>query len=72
MNRNEVLERMCKLSTKVMIDMFDASVPADCICIDNARQKQYFQFSEKVMSFIEDAVNSKLEAAEGAVNNEEG
>jgi len=63
MTRQQVIERYCLLSKKVATDVFRFTVPADCFCGDNkfaAENPAYYQYSEDVIRFIEDAVNEKL------------
>ena len=61
MTKEQVIEKFCSLSTKVASSQtFKWSESADCFC-----QKEHFpanfQFSEKIMSFIEKAVQEKLD-----------
>ena len=67
MERNEVLERLCSLTSEVMRRKFGAAVPADCFCAKGVENRNIlqtlnidFQFSESVLSFIETTVREKL------------
>ena len=57
MNRQGVITRFCILSAFVMQEKFDCQIPADCFC---GSQVENFQFSEKIMEFIEQAVRDSL------------
>jgi hypothetical protein len=59
MTPQEVQNRLCMLTTKVMEKQFSCHTPADCWC----GQKEIapgFQFSEDIIKFIEEAVEEKL------------
>lgn len=58
--KEKVLERLCEISSEVMDAMYNCSKPADCFCGDNPGHPNHFQFSEEVLSFIEDAVREKI------------
>ncbi len=60
MKKEEVIERFCKLSTEVNVNIFDFDIPSDCFCLKNFNPK-YFQFDEKILNFIEDAVKTKID-----------
>jgi hypothetical protein len=59
MTKQEVLERLCSLCTEVMAREFSYALAADCIC--NPDHDPYFQFSPRILQFIEEAVGSRLE-----------
>jgi hypothetical protein len=62
MEKQEILERFCQLSTTVMEEKFKCQEPADCFCNEyNYRQNLNFQYSEKIMDFITKAVHEKLD-----------
>jgi len=58
MTKQQVLERFCALSSKVMEDHFKCAIPADCFCDINGHT--FIEFDEKIIQFIEDAVQEKL------------
>jgi ribosomal protein L7/L12 len=63
MKKQEVLETLCELATKVMTEKFGCSVSADCFCGKNMHiNDATFSFSNEVMNFIIEAVNEKLNA----------
>ena len=55
-----VIQRFCKLSEKVMKDIYNYEYPADCFCGENKIPDEHFIFSENIMRFIEDAVNTSI------------
>jgi len=58
MNKDQVIERFCILSTKVMSQQFKSQIPADCFC---SLTPFHFQvFDERIIEFIESAVEEKL------------
>jgi hypothetical protein len=70
--RNEVVRRLCRLASEVARDHFNHMEAADCFCGQSAEGYQTgkavmtalgmgdYRFSEKVLTFIEDAVAEKL------------
>jgi hypothetical protein len=54
--RKEVISRLCELTSKVGNQVFNNTVPHDCFCTE----EKGFQFSEKVLEFIEDAVKKEI------------
>jgi len=58
-NKRELVDRFCKLSRRVAHCQFRFREPADCFCA--LHDDPYFQFSEKVIKFIEEAVEEKLD-----------
>lgn len=60
--RQEVLLRLCRISSGVMRDRFDYVEAADCFCGSNPYGGWGgYRFGSDVMTFIEDAVREKLE-----------
>jgi hypothetical protein len=57
MKREEVIKRLCALSAEVMCSRFKYQEPADRFCNVQCN----FQFSERVVEFIESAVREKLQ-----------
>ena len=60
MEKKKVIERFCALASKVGEEQFHSTLPTDCFC---GEEIAGFQFSEKVLDFIEEAVEAKLNAA---------
>ena len=62
---SEVKERFCKLSNEVMHKVFEAAQPADCFC-DTAKMTRCaevglgYEYSDKVMEFIENATRAAI------------
>lgn len=66
MTRDQVLERFCNLTTEVMKKRFNAMEAADCFCGTQDLTAYFkagctYQFSEKIVKYIEDAVREKLQ-----------
>jgi hypothetical protein len=59
MTKQEVLEHLCDLCTRVMAREFDYREPADCFC--NPKHNPNFQFSPRILQFIEEAIEAHLE-----------
>lgn len=60
--KQEVMARLCRLTTKVMDEVFHCDEPADCWCGEgdqNPLQTDY-RFSESIIEFIEEAVSKAL------------
>lgn len=68
LNKDEVLTRLCALSSMVMHKKFDCVEAADCFCGDalaglsDFRAFDDFRFSSLVLGFIETAVKKELES----------
>jgi hypothetical protein len=56
--KQEVIEKFCILSTDVMKKVFDNQYPADCFC--GEKEYHHYQFSDEVMSFIENAIKEAI------------
>jgi len=66
MDKQVVIHRLCKLSTKVGAEVFQDKVSHDCFCGDNRISDTVlntFTFSKKVIEFIEQAVNKAIETS---------
>jgi len=61
MTRQDVLQRLCSLCHAVNAKHFEFNTPSDCFCEHRPHSDINFQFSEKIIEFIESAVNEKLE-----------
>jgi len=60
LDKLEVIQRFCELSSNVGMVKFKHQIPHDCFCGDNNITQGSFQFGEEVLEFITDAVNEKL------------
>jgi len=60
MNKDQVIKRLCALSSNVGSRKFKSSIPHDCFCEDGKNSCFSFQFDEQIIEFIEQAVNEKL------------
>ena len=60
MTRSEVLERLCALSTKVGEKAYDNDYGHDCFCDMRDKGHISFEFNERVIRFIECAVEEAL------------
>lgn len=60
MNKQEVIERLCKLTSKVANEKFKWDLPADCVCGVRSLSGADYRFDERVLKFIEDAVEVAL------------
>jgi hypothetical protein len=59
MKRDEVLSRLCSLTSDVAF-LFHWQHPADCFCGTHDPSYDPFCFSDKILQFIEDAVKEKV------------
>lgn len=57
MTKNEVIAKLCELCTKVGNEHFKHEISYDCFCDENMTS---FQFDEKIIEFIETAVEEKI------------
>lgn len=63
LTREQVLERWCKLSAKVMAEKFQFQEAADCFCGEKSIEPfGGYQFESPVLDFIESAVQTALDA----------
>lgn len=73
--KDEVIRRLCKLATRVAVQLYHSHAAADCFCgqSDPARavalvligyRLDDYRFDECVMQFIEEAVASALKVEE--------
>lgn len=60
MTKHEITEAYCKLSSRVMDEVFHYNHFADCFCGKVDLTDSSYQFSEEIYKFIEDAVNEKI------------
>lgn len=61
LDKKEVIERLCLLSSIVAEDHFNWGLGADCIC--KHVRADSFRYEREVMEFIEGAVHEKLKAS---------
>jgi len=61
MEKKEVIEKLCDLSSKVGAEIFKELEPHDCFCgMNKLSDDWHYQFSEKVFNFIKEAVEEKI------------
>lgn len=58
MNRQEVLEKLCEICTRVNEKHFDWDYKSDCFCGDNKYSPG--EFDEEIIDFISEAVDEKI------------
>lgn len=59
-DKEEVVQRLCELTSKVGSVKFSHTIPHDCFCEDSKPDDNYFQFDEEVLEYIVDTVNARL------------
>lgn len=61
--KDEVIKRLCALGTHVAERVYENQRPSNCFCGENPLTKDIpsFQYSDKVLDFIRDAVYEKIE-----------
>jgi len=60
MTKDQVIERFCALASMVGEVKFSHTEAYDCFCGQTGEDVFGFQFSHKVLKFIEDAVEKEL------------
>ena len=60
LTKEQVIEELCSLATKVGREKFNHAIPHDCFCGDNGFSKNDFQFDPEVLDFIIKCVENKL------------
>ena len=60
MTKQEAIERLCALVTKVGEVEFDSRHAHDCFCSEQDLPKEQVCIAEEVIDYIEIAVNNKL------------
>ena len=58
MNKQQVIERLCKLASKVNEEVYGWSIASDCLCKESADEN--FRFDEEVIAFIEQSVMESI------------
>lgn len=58
MKRQDVLEALCSLASRINCDVFDYKYASDCFC--DLEKSAHYSFDEKIIDFIEQAVNEKI------------
>jgi hypothetical protein len=62
MTKKEIITEFCALATMVGDSVFNSDIPHDCFCSEsNVVPDAGFQFSKKVLEFIETAIIEKIE-----------
>ena len=61
--KQEVIERLCALCEEVG-DLFNYKYPVDCFCRKDPPSGFTYQFSEKILEFIEKAIREKIKKGE--------
>ena len=59
MTKDEIIKRLCDLSTKIGNVVFEEQIPHDCFC--GEKESDNFQFDETILEFIESAVNNRID-----------
>ena len=60
LTRQETIERMCGLITKVGVDIFNNTHTHDCFCED-----EYACISEDIVKYIEHCIDEKIDSGRG-------
>ena len=60
LDKEQTIERLCKLATLVMEVKYAYTKSADCFCKDSTHTEDSFRMEEDIIKFIEDAVKEKL------------
>ena len=61
MNKQEVIEEFCKLSEKVMRQVYKSTIAADCFCGFNSHGvESFYQFDSRILKFIRQAVDRAI------------
>ena len=61
MTKREVIETLCKLTSRVNETVYKWQTTTGCFCTDDIRHNNHFQFDSTVLDFIIFAVNEKIE-----------
>lgn len=59
-DKEEVVQRLCELASKVGSAKFSHTLPHDCFCDESNPDDNYFQFDEEVLEYIVETVNMRL------------
>jgi len=70
-SKDEVIRRLCALSTEVMEKQFDYQQAADCFCSDGPIPDEHFIFSHAVLEFIENSVRSAMSSPDNSDDDNE-
>lgn len=65
LTQEQVLERLCALSTGIRDEVLGLSVASDCFCLGKVKPED-FRFEEDVIKFIESAVKEYTEKVQDA------
>jgi len=58
MERNEVIEKLCEICSRVNEKHFEWDYKSDCFCVENKCSPG--EFDEQIIEFISDAVDEKI------------
>ena len=58
--KEEVIAAFCHLATRVGNDVFKNEFAHDCFCGQNFLANHNFQFDEKIINFISEAIDEKI------------
>ena len=61
MNKEDIIMQLCDLASRVGEVKFRHAVPHDCFCEESSPDDNYFQFDEKVLAYIVETVNTRLQ-----------
>ena len=56
MTKQDVIERLCKLVTKVGSKQFNHEIPHDCFCHESGTGENGFCIDGDILTFIEESV----------------
>ena len=59
-DKEEVVQRLCDLASRVGEVKFRHTIPHDCFCDEGNTDDNYFQFDERVLTYIVETVNARL------------
>jgi hypothetical protein len=60
MNKEQVIERLCKLASEVGEEMWNGEKSHDCFCHKSMNDDAHFHFDERVLEYIESVVRNEL------------
>jgi len=61
LSKQQVIEELCTLATRVGSEEFGHTLPHDCFCGENSFIDGDFQFDSEVLEFIEKCVEERLQ-----------
>ena len=60
LTKEQVIEELCNLATRVSGEKFNHTLPHDCFCGENKFSENDFQFDSEVLDFIIKCVEENL------------